>query len=650
MGPPAPSANETFVIERNVAVPMRDGVVLRADLIRPQGEGRYPVLVYRTPYDKDEAPKAYATFSKAAARGYAVIIQDVRGRYHSDGEFDPYRHEGRDGYDTIEWAARQPWSNGAVGTFGLSYPGAVQWLAAMESPPHLKAMVPAMTFSTPRNFFYYGGVFDLSWTSWIWNNIAPDVRARKNLPGPRTYAEAEASWGREHSRVESHLPLSTLPDFKDIAPWYYEWLRHPPTDAWWDWAELRGKYDRVTAAVLNLSGWNDEAYGPEGATTNFQGLIATRSGRKDPGVHLILGPWMHGVANTGRTKFGEREFGPAAAIDYDETVLRFLDHYVRGIENGVEKEKPVRYFVMGENVWRESGDWPPPTTPLSVYLSGPANTRSRGALRLKPPQQPGAAGSSEVWSTFDSDPPAPLTDPYGDTLGAHDYRSLKGQENVLLFDSAPLAQDVEVTGRIAAEIFLSAPVPDLDLWVRLLDVAPDGTAYNLMSPGLDVMRASYRSGTQRELTVHGVIFSLRLENLITSNRFLKGHRLRVQISSAFAPHFSRNLQTGQLEMDSSESIDAEISVDHAPAFASRIILPVAGSAKGIEDAVYVKTPAEMGARPGERGHISPPLQQAVQRALPVSVRADPARRPRDLEIEFRADNRGGSQPSDSAPR
>ncbi len=168
---------QVFVIEKDLPVPMRDGVVLRADVWRPAASGQFPVLVYRTPYDKRRAPESYTTFRRAVERGYAVVIQDVRGRYASGGEFVPYRHEGRDGYDTIEWAARQPWSNGSVGTFGLSYPGAVQWLAAVERPLHLKAMVPAMTFSTPRNFFYSGGVFDLSWIGWIWNNIAPDARA-----------------------------------------------------------------------------------------------------------------------------------------------------------------------------------------------------------------------------------------------------------------------------------------------------------------------------------------------------------------------------------------------------------------------------------------------------------------------------------------
>src|SRR3954449_9143491 len=177
-----PPAGPNFSSEKDVAIPMRDGVVLRADVLRPKGDGRFPALVYRTPYGKEFALKEYTTFQHAVERGYAVVVQDVRGRYASAGEFVPYQNEGHDGYDTIEWAARQPWSNGAIGTFGLSYPGAVQWLAAVETPPHLKAMVPAMTFSTPQNFFYSWGLWDMSWIEWIWDNIAPDVRAKRNLP------------------------------------------------------------------------------------------------------------------------------------------------------------------------------------------------------------------------------------------------------------------------------------------------------------------------------------------------------------------------------------------------------------------------------------------------------------------------------------
>ena len=561
------AADQPLNLTKDVAVPMRDATILRADVLLPSSTGRFPVLVYRTPYGKQFALKEYKTFEKAAARGYAVVIQDVRGRYASDGEFSPYQNEGRDGYDTIEWAAGQPWSDGNVGTFGLSYPGAVQWLAAVENPPHLKAMVPAMTFSTPRNFFYSGGVFDGSWLDWIWLNIAPDVRRRKNLPGPKTHEEAASTWKSEHERMQSFLPLRDLPDLKQVAPFYYDWLSHPPADPWWDWAELRHKYDRVHAAVLNISGWYDEAYGPDGATTNFDGLLAARTGEKNPRTRTIIGPWTHGGQEESRS--GERDFGPAAAIDYDELILRWMDHYLRGIDNGVGREKPVRLFVMGDNIWRDEDAWPIARARSQMfYLASKAEFDRTGSLQRSIPKE------NYIHSMLLSDPAHPLTDPY-EGYGAHNYRALAGREDVLVFDSDPLPADMEVSGPIRAEIYLSADVPDLDLWVRLLDVAPDGTAYNLMSPGLDVLRASYRNGTlQPEFLAPGSITKLTLDRMLTSNTFLAGHRIRVQISGAFFPHFSRNLQSGASEISSSVTRIAHVRIYHDVKHPSQIVLPI----------------------------------------------------------------------------
>lgn len=547
---------------------MRDGVTLRADVMRPQESGKFPVLVYRTPYGKDAAQEEYTTFRHAVERGYAVVLVDVRGRYHSGGEFRPYENEGRDGYDTIEWAAAQPWSNGAVGTFGLSYPGAVQWLAAVESPPHLKAMVPAMTFSTPQNFFYAGGTWDLSWIDWIWDNIAWDTRVKKNLPGPRTYDEALAAWKNEGPKMLRTLPLQEVEALKQAAPYYFDWLRHPPEDPWWDWSELRNKYARNHAAVLNLSAWYDDNYGPEGATTNFAGLLKSREGEKDPRTHLLLGPWVHGVDSTARAHSGQREFGKLATIDYDEVVLRWMDHYLKGIDNGVEREKPVRYFVMGRNEWRESTVWPPAAEKKSFML-GAAKKGSRiGTLAA------GLSQSKDEFSEFVSDPASPVINEYASS-GAHDYRKLADREDVLTFDSDVLAEDMEVTGPISARMFVSCDCRDLDLWVRLMDVAPDGTVLNLMSPGLDVLRASYRDLSRgRQLLEPGNVYELTLNNLVTSNVFLKGHRMRVQIFGSFAPNFSRNLQNGKSEMTSADFKPAHIRVYHGGSRASELVLPV----------------------------------------------------------------------------
>jgi uncharacterized protein len=562
------SSAPAYTQEKNVAIPMRDGVALHADILRPKREGKFPVLVYRTPYGKDSALRNYSTFRHAVESGYVVVVEDVRGRYASDGEFRPYQNEGHDGYDTVEWAAGQTWSDGNVGTFGLSYPGAVQWLAAVENPPHLKAMVPAMTFSTPQSFFYAGGTWDMSWIEWIWNNIAPDARAKKDLPGPKNYKEAIAAWHHAGPGMLQVLPLNQLEELRGVAPYYYDWLLHPVDDPWWDWCELRNKYERVHAAVLNLSAWYDDNCGPEGATTNFSGLLKARAGKSDSRTHLLLGPWTHGVEETAITKAGEREFGPAAVINYDELILRWMDQYLRGIDNGVDKEKPVRYFVMGDNRWREADTWPPAAKPTPYYFAEPEESGTQGHLR-----QDGLP-EREIVSSFVSDPANPVTNTFASS-GAHDYRELAKRGDVLLFDSEPLDEEIEVTGPIHAKVYLSCDCHDLDLWVRLLDVAPDGTAFNLMSPGLDVQRVSYREASKgRQLLTPDQIYEVGLKNLITSNVFQKGHRIRAQVLASFFPNFSRNLQTGELETVSAKTRKARVSIYTGRAHPSQLVLPI----------------------------------------------------------------------------
>ena len=562
------SHSDATVTDKNVAVAMRDGVVLRADILRPKAGGRFPVLVYRTPYDKEEALKDYTTFRRAVERGYAVVVQDVRGRYASAGEFRPYQNEGQDGYDTIEWAAQQSWSNGQIGTFGLSYPGAVQWLAAVENPPHLRAMVPAMTFSTPQNFFYAGGVWDMSWMEWIWDNIAYDARIKQGLPGPKTYKEALAAWNEVGPKMQDTLPLRSVSELKDVAPYYYDWLNHPPDDSWWDWCELRNKYARVHADVLNFSAWYDDHYGPEGATTNFEGLLKERTQAGHPQTSLLLGPWVHGVDETAKTKSGEREFGQSAVIDYDDVILNWMDHSLRGMHNDVEREKPVRYFVMGDNQWRGADSWPPVADRTPYYLTGIAAGAHLASLTTKAPAE------AEQFTAFVSDPANPVRNPY-ESSGAHDYRRLEKRGDVLTFDSAVLNSNTEVTGPIKAEIYFSCDCRDLDLWVRLLDVAPDGTVFNLMSPGLDVQRASYRDLKRgRQLLSPEQIYELTLDRLVTSNVFQRGHRIRVQISATFFPNFSRNLHNGELESVSSKTQKANIRIYHDLAHPSHMVLPV----------------------------------------------------------------------------
>jgi uncharacterized protein len=554
------------VMERRVPVPMRDGTVLRASVLRPARRGRYPTLVFRTPYGVEGALVHSRLFREAVSRGYAVVAQDVRGRYESDGEFEPYRGEGRDGYDTIEWAAAQRWSNGSVGSFGLSYPGAVQWLAALETPPALRAMVPAMTFSQADAFWYAGGLPDLSWLAWIWLYIAPEERRRRGLPGPRTLAEAEAQWPSLRERLHARLPITDVPEIEACAPWYIEWLRHPPGDPWWAWADLTGRYHQVRAAVYNISGWHDEHYGAWGALTNYLGLVAARGG--DPRTRLVLGPWVHGIGPHDdpdrQERAGDRSFGVAARFSLDREVLRFMDRHLRGIEAG-DDPPGVSVFVMGENHWLHGERWPLGDTAkqrLHLAVDGAGN----GLLAARPANQEGAL-------ELISDPADPLHDPYAEALGAHDYRDLGDRPDTLVFETAPLSTGLRVVGRISVRLHVMSDAPALDLWVKLLDVAPDGTAWNLMSPGLDAVRLGNPPLAEDPLQADRV-YAVELDRLLTGNRFAPGHRVRIVVMTSFMPHFSRNPQTGDWETHTATTRPARVRILFGPGHPSHMELPV----------------------------------------------------------------------------
>lgn len=544
-------------IERDVEARMRDGVVLRADILRPDGPGRFPALLVRTPYGKrsewieDDFPM------RAARAGYVVAVQDVRGRYRSDGVFDPYRQEGKDGFDTIAWLAGQPFCDGQVGLFGLSYPAAVQWLAAVESPPQLKAMAPAMTFSTGRAFCYFGGAFDLSWIPWFYREIAPDLRRRQGLDGPRTADEAERAWAEHGEEWLRHMPLRQNPALAGVAPAFFEWLDHPDDGPYWDFLRIEGRYDRVRVPVLSLSGWHDEGYGPGSAVRNFVGTQRW-------GGRLVIGPWTHGTPRPGRTRAGELDFGRDAGLGYDALLLRFFDRWLKGQPNGVDREPPVRIFVMGDNVWRDEPGWPLARARPAAY-----HLRAGGRLALEP------AAAGEPPDTYVYDPRDPLVDPHGGRLGAYDQSGLESRKDVLVYRSETLARDLEVTGTVEVELYISSSARDTDFIVRLLDVYPDGRAYNLMSPTLEVLRARYRNGEAHPEPIEpGRIVKLRLANGITSNVFKAGHRIGVHVTSSLHPHLDLNPNTGGVIATEASSLRAEQLVHHDPAHPSRVVLPV----------------------------------------------------------------------------
>lgn len=549
-----------IVLEKDVPAEMRDGTILRADVLRPDAPGRFPAILVRTPYGKEADWKDDRFAFRAARSGYVVVYQDVRGRYRSEGAFDPYRQEGPDGYDSVEWVAGLPYCDGNVGMTGLSYRGAVQWLAAVETPPHLKAIVPAMCFSTGRLFFYFGGTFDLSWIPWFYRNIAPDVRRRKGLPGPLTEEEAREQWRLHRDEWLGFLPLKELPALKDVAPSYYEWLEHPDDGPYWEFARIEAKYARVKVPTLNLSGWHDEGYGPVGAARNFNGT-------RDHGSRLILGPWTHGWPTLLSTQEGELDFGVNAGLDFDTLVLRWLDHWLKGIANGVDREAPVRVFVMGENAWRDEQEWPLARTEYTSYYLA-----SEGRLVL---------GAPEIESPPDRyvyDPREPVEDPHGGEQGPFDQSPLLSRPDVLFYATEPLEQPLEVTGPIEVELYASSSAPDTDFVVRLLDVHPDGRAFSLMSPTLEVLRARYRNDESRpELLTPGKVERFELKNMMTSNLFQPGHRIGILVTSSYFPHFDRNPNTGGVFGEETDVRRAEQQIFHDSIRPSRLILPVISS-------------------------------------------------------------------------
>jgi putative CocE/NonD family hydrolase len=541
----------------------RDGIPLAADLYLPAGDGRHPTLLFRTPYGK-HGYRDEPIVAAALARGYAVVVQDVRGRYASAGDFDPYRHEGADGYDTIEALAAARWCNGRVATAGLSYPGAVQWLAAVEAPPHLVCCFPAMCFSSGRQFFHFGGAFDMSWLPWAANSIAPDERRRRDLVGPKTISEARAHWRERGRDALERVPLAHQPLLDGVCRFYFDWLEHPDDGSYWSFADLESRHQRVRVPVFNFSGWHDEGYGPIGAVRNFTGLMVRGATAEARLARLLVGPWTHGDPGPETVRVGDRDFGGAAGLDYNALVLDWCDWHVRGIDRGFTAEPPVRLFVMGANTWRVERTWPVQATPRVWHL------RAGGALTPEGPRD------GERPDAYVYDPNDPVEDPHYDAgLGPHDQRSIESRSDVLVYSTPPLEEDVEVVGHIEGRLWVASSALDTDFYCRLLDVEPDGTVWNLMSPTLEVQRAKYRNSerTPEQLTP-GEPVELVFRLGLTANRFQRRHRIRVQVTSSFFPHLDRNPNTGRASAVESRLVPARQTVFHDARRPSRIVLPV----------------------------------------------------------------------------
>ena len=570
-------------VETNLPAAMRDGVTLFADVYRPDGPGPFPTILQRTPYDKS-SPLAAQMLDpiKAAKAGFALVIQDTRGRYTSGGKFYCFADDINDGYDSIEWAAAQPWSNGKVGMCGASYVGATQWLAAIARPPHLAAIAPNVTASNYHNgWTYQGGAFELGFNiSWTLNQLTlanfSAHAAATDLPAGRRGELLQAV--DEMDAAFRHRPLQDFPHLQDgLADYFYDWLAHPTFDDYWKRLCIEDQHSQVAAPALNIGGWYDIFLG--GTIRNYLGMRqagGTEAARQ--GQRLLIGPWPH--SSRGGSMAGQHYFGiaaDAAALGLDEIHLRWFAHWLNGENTGLEDEPPVKLFVMGDNVWRDEQEWPlarARETRYYLHSGGDANTRhGDGGLS---PEAPG----DEPPDAFLYNPanPAPTQggalccNPYFAASGAFDQGAVEDRPDVLVYSTPPLARDTEVTGPISVTLWAASSAPDTDFTAKLVDVCEDGCARNLTD---GIIRARYRdSMSAPTLLEPGRPYCYSIDLWATSNVFAAGHRIRLEISSSNFPRFDRNGNTGGDLAAETQLQPALQTILHDAAHPSYVTLPI----------------------------------------------------------------------------
>jgi len=558
--------NYEVIVERNVAAKMRDGVTLRADIYRPKAEGKFPVLLVRTPYDKT----GETNFGlKGAARGYVVIAQDVRGRFASEGEFYTFKNESLDGYDTVEWAAALPYSNGKVGMFGGSYVGATQMLAAIAKPPHLAGICPTVTASNYHDeWTYQGGAFE-QWFNESWGTELAMNTMRRRLE------ESNALAGTKTLPLADFAVLEA-PSAVGIAPYFKDWLAHPDYDAYWKQWSIEDHYANIQVPVLSFAAWYDIFLG--GSLKNYQRLKT--EGGTDAAKHgqrLVVYVGGHAGGSNNR-KVGAVDFGEKLPIDQDELTLRWYDSIFKGVSNEVEREKPVKIFVMGKNEWRDEDDWPLARAKNTRYYlhsvnGGAGGLGGNGTLSTAAPAEEKA--DQYVYDPGDAVPTigGPLCCgalPTG--IGPEDQRPAEVRADVLVFTTPAFEKDFEVTGPVTLDLYVSSSAVDTDFTGMLVDVWPNGFAQNLTS---GILRMRYRNSQEKpELANPGETYHVTVDMWATSNVFLAGHKLRLEVSSSNFPRFDRNLNTGEIQARGTRMIKATNVIYHDKAHPSALIVPV----------------------------------------------------------------------------
>lgn len=579
------SLDPTFeaAVLRDVRVPMRDGVELRADVWRPARAGRYPVLLQRTPYDRTATTPSIEHAGldpvTAAERGYVVVVQDVRGRWGSGGTFTPFASEADDGHDAIGWCAELPFGDGRVGMYGASYVGATQLLAATRSPEALRAIAPAITSAEYYDgWTYQGGALQLFAVFWTLFGLLPSSLAELPEPQRGDAMERLVALLADPSGTFARLPLGDLDGLEEHAPYLRDWLDHDLRDAYWRSLAPNERYDTIGVPALHIGGWHDIfVTGTVENATRLRNEAATEAARERQ--HLVVGPWSHALYGD---VIGSVEYGPAAALGaaaLTELQLAWFDEHLLG--RGATERPPVRYFLMGANTWHDASGWPVPADERRLYLhsDGEANTLT-GDGRLS--DEPCREG--EEPDTFLYDPADPVPTRGGATLlpgqmvsrwaGSHDQREVEQRGDVLVYTGEELAADLDVVGHVTATVTVATSAADTDVTAKLVDVHPDGRAM-LVCDGILVLSA--REGLDRRVPVPSETpLSLTVQLGPTAMRFAAGHRVRLELSSSNFPRFARNPNTGGRAADATPAslTVARQRVFHDAARPSYLSLPI----------------------------------------------------------------------------
>ena len=549
-----------------VRMPLRDGVMLATDVYRPAAPGRFPVIMQRTPYGFRLGQGCFAAgLSGAMAfwaeHGYVAVSQDARGTFRSEGEFRPIVQERDDGYDAVEWAAAQPWSNGRVAMTGTSYMGVTQWQAALAAPPHLVAIAPGQTATDYHDHWtYVNGVFDLWFgQSWPLAFFVPDAYRRQRIAAGASPAEARRAAEEYLAEGEDliarewihQVPLRDFAGFRDLAPYYQEWLAHPNYDDYWAAVDVEAQWEKITVPALVTGAWGDLFH--IGSVRAFGGMRdRAGSAAARAGTMLVM------TGGGGHGREGAVSFGGAGEMDLRDLRLRFYDHHVKGAGNGIDREPRAQLFVQappdggtaGTGFWLEDDVFPPVgavTARFNLGSGGRANGRwGDGVLdRGRPPHGPD--------DTYAYDPrnPVPalggglccLTLGFYFRSGAQDQSTVERRADVLVYTSAPLAADMAAIGPVTVRLWATSTARDTDFTAKLVDVHPDGFARNVLNR---VVRARFRHGSKAppSLLEPGRAYEYEIELGYTATVFRAGHRVRLDVSSSAFPQLARNHNTG----------------------------------------------------------------------------------------------------------